>query len=207
MSQRATVDRIVDAAGQLFAERGFAETSLRAITSKAGVNLAAVNYHFGSKKVLIQAVFSRFLDPLASNLSRAITAFQVTNGSVDPEAILHLLVDQVIAVKGVRDLATCMKLVGLAFSQGQEHLKGYLQAGYGEVFQAYRQLLIKACPDLPMADLFWRIYFILGSAVFTLSGATALQAIAASDDDVNDGLEGIMRKMVPFMAAGLRAHT
>lgn len=57
MAQSETVERILDAAEQLFAERGFAETSLRLITSKAGVNLAAVNYHFGSKKALIQAVF------------------------------------------------------------------------------------------------------------------------------------------------------
>jgi len=56
MAQAGTVDRILDTAEVLFAQKGFAETSLRAITSKAGVNLAAVNYHFGSKEALIQAV-------------------------------------------------------------------------------------------------------------------------------------------------------
>src|SRR6056297_1650117 len=61
--QPDTVTRILDTAEVLFAERGFAETSLRNITSKAKVNLAAVNYHFGSKKSLIQAVFARYLDP------------------------------------------------------------------------------------------------------------------------------------------------
>ena len=66
MAQSETVERILDAAEQLFAEKGFAETSLRLITSKAGVNLAAVNYHFGSKKALIQAVFSRFLGPFCN---------------------------------------------------------------------------------------------------------------------------------------------
>ncbi|TVP55269.1 MAG: TetR/AcrR family transcriptional regulator, partial [Halomonadaceae bacterium] len=63
MAQSETVDRILDAAEELFAERGFSETSLRMITSHARVNLAAVNYHFGSKKALIQAVFARFLTP------------------------------------------------------------------------------------------------------------------------------------------------
>ncbi len=43
--------KILDAAEQLFAEHGFKETSLRTITSKAGVNLASVNYHFGDKKI------------------------------------------------------------------------------------------------------------------------------------------------------------
>ncbi|HCH31325.1 MAG TPA: TetR family transcriptional regulator, partial [Oceanospirillaceae bacterium] len=52
----STIDRILDAAEVEFAAHGFVETSLRTITTKAKVNLAAVNYHFGSKKGLIQAV-------------------------------------------------------------------------------------------------------------------------------------------------------
>lgn len=209
MSQSATVDRILDAAEKLFAEHGFAETSLRSITSKAGVNLAAVNYHFGSKKALIQAVFSRFLDPFVSKLSKALVKYQDNNDAIDLEEILHLLVDQIMVVepRSPEDLSVCMRLIGLAYTQGQGHLKKYLQEVYGDVFQAYLQLLVKACPNLPMGDLFWRVYFILGSAVFTLSGANALRAIAESDYGVNYELEEIMRKMVPFMAAGLRAHT
>ncbi|WP_257263971.1 TetR/AcrR family transcriptional regulator [Endozoicomonas sp. ONNA2] len=209
MSQSATVDRILDAAEKLFAEHGFAETSLRSITSEAGVNLAAVNYHFGSKKSLIQAVFSRFLDPFVSNLSEALVRYQDNNDAIDLEEILHLLVDQVMAVKprSPEDLSVCMRMIGLAYTQGQGHLKKYLRDVYGEVFQACLELLIKACPDLPVNDLFWRVYFILGSAVFTLSGADALMAIAESDYGVRSELEDIMRKMVPFMAAGLRSHS
>ncbi len=209
MSQSATVDRILDAAEKLFAEHGFAETSLRSITSNAGVNLAAVNYHFGSKKALIQAVFSRFLDPFVSKLSKALVKYQDNNDAIDLEEILHLLVDQIMVVepRSPEDLSVCMRLIGLAYTQGQGHLKKYLREVYGDVFQACLQLLVKACPNLPMGDLFWRVYFILGSAVFTLSGANALRAIAESDYGVNYELEEIMRKMVPFMAAGLRAHT
>ena len=68
MAQSDTVDRILDAAEVLFADRGFSETSLRMITSKAKVNLAAVNYHFGSKNALIHAVFARFLTPYSATL-------------------------------------------------------------------------------------------------------------------------------------------
>ncbi len=205
----ATVDKILDAAEKLFAEFGFAETSLRSITSKAGVNLAAVNYHFGSKKALIQAVFSRFLDPFIDKLAGALAGYEQKSQPVDLEEILHLLVDQIMAVqpRNPEDLSVCMRLIGLAYTQGQGHLKKYLRDVYGEVFQAYLQLMVRACPGLPVGDLFWRVYFILGSAVFTLSGASALRAIAEADYGVNYDLEQIMRKMVPFMAAGLRAHT
>src|SRR5499427_8524856 len=60
----ATQEKILDSAEELFMEHGFEATSLRAITAAARVNLAAVNYHFGSKEELFQAVLSRRLDPM-----------------------------------------------------------------------------------------------------------------------------------------------
>src|SRR5438477_4352893 len=59
-----TKTRILDAAERLFVEHGFEATSLRSLTSAAGVNLAAVHYHFGSKEELFQAVLTRRLDPM-----------------------------------------------------------------------------------------------------------------------------------------------
>src|ERR1700675_2652533 len=60
----ATKEKILDTAEALFMEHGFEATSLRAITTTAGVNLAAVNYHFGSKEELFQTVLTRRLDPM-----------------------------------------------------------------------------------------------------------------------------------------------
>ncbi len=208
MSQSVTVERILDAAEQLFAEHGFAETSLRSITSRAAVNLAAVNYHFGSKKALIHAVFSRFLDPFTENLSIALDAAEDNQSIPDLEKSLHMLVDQVMAVKprGANDLTIFMRLIGLGYSQGQGHLKKYLNEVYGTVFERYFQILIRSCPELPAGDMFWRVNFILGATVFTMSGANALRAIAENDYGTQYELEDILRKMVPFMAAGLRSH-
>ena len=63
-SPAETRERILDAAETLFAERGFAATSLRAIAARAEVNLAATHYHFGSKKGLLAAVFHRRIAPI-----------------------------------------------------------------------------------------------------------------------------------------------
>ena len=83
MVQSETVERILDAAQQLFAERGFAETSLRTITARAGVNLAAVNYHFGSKDALIQAVFMRFLGPFCLRLEGELDRLEGRSASLE----------------------------------------------------------------------------------------------------------------------------
>jgi AcrR family transcriptional regulator len=67
-----TSQRILDAAELLFVEHGFAGTSMRQITSAAGVNIAAVNYYFGSKDGLFQAVFERRAEPFAQLSTRKI---------------------------------------------------------------------------------------------------------------------------------------
>src|SRR6202171_5183423 len=71
-----TKTRILDAAEHLFMEHGFEATSLRQLTSAAGVNLAAVNYHFGSKEELFQAVLTRRLDPMKQERIALLTRFE-----------------------------------------------------------------------------------------------------------------------------------
>ena len=62
----STKDRILGAAEELFAQFGFAGTSLRQVTSRADVNIAAVNYHFGSKENLVNEVFRRRMDEMSA---------------------------------------------------------------------------------------------------------------------------------------------
>lgn len=210
MAQSETVERILDAAELLFAEKGFAETSLRLITSKAGVNLAAVNYHFGSKKALIQAVFSRFLGPYCASLERELDRRQGRPDSRPTlEELLEMLVEQALAVKPRNgdDLSIFMRLLGLAFSQSQGHLRRYLEEMYGRVFRRYMQLVHEAAPKIPPIELFWRVHFMLGAAAFSMSGIKALRAIAENDFGVDTSIEQVMRLMVPFLAAGMRTDS
>ncbi len=210
MAQSETVERILDAAEQLFAEKGFAETSLRLITSKAGVNLAAVNYHFGSKKALIQAVFSRFLGPFCVSLERELDRREaLAGGRQSLEQLLEILVEQAMAVKprSGDDLSIFMRLLGLSFSQSQGHLRRYLDDMYGKVFRRYMALVHQAAPAIPAIELFWRVHFMLGAVSFSMSGIKALRAISEDDFGVKTSIEQVMRMMVPFLAAGMRADS
>ncbi|MBF8781103.1 TetR/AcrR family transcriptional regulator [Pseudomonas fulva] len=210
MAQSETVERILDAAEQLFAERGFAETSLRLITSKASVNLAAVNYHFGSKKALIQAVFSRFLGPFCATLERELERRQArADQRPSLEELLEMLVEQALAVqpRSNNDLSIFMRLLGLAFSESQGHLRRYLEDMYGKVFRRYMSLVSEAAPRIPPLELFWRVHFMLGAAAFSMSGIKALRAISENDFGLDTSIEQVMRLMVPFLAAGMRADS
>lgn len=206
MSQKDTVERILDAAEALFAERGFAETSLRTITSTAGVNLAAVNYHFGSKKDLIHAVFVRYLDPLADALNDEFQRAEQEHKVLDIPDLLALITRSVYKVHGhsAKRVIGFMRLIGLAYTQSQGHLREYLSDRYGSVFRRFVSSLRPACPELGDEDLFWNTHFALGAAIFTLSNQEALGAILESDTGDATDINQVVVRLLPFMSAGIQ---
>lgn len=210
MAQNDTITRILDAAEELFAEQGFAETSLRSITAKAEVNLAAVNYHFGSKKVLIQAVFARFLDPFGKMVEISIDHYERQNpeGVLSVEEILRYVARALAGVSegDRRKLTIFMRLAGLAYNQGQGHLRKFLQKEYRGIFRRLMGLITKATPELQPVERFWRFHFMLGSAAFTLSSMENLQAIVEHDFDTKCTEEDVIGYLLPFLAAGIRAE-
>ncbi|NLD13930.1 MAG: TetR/AcrR family transcriptional regulator [Gammaproteobacteria bacterium] len=208
MAQSDTVERILDAAESLFAEKGFAETSLRQITGKAGVNLAAVNYHFGSKKSLIQAVFARFLDPFCESMEQALEQRRDLDAATqDLESLLRLLIEQTLSLtpRSGQDLSIFMRLLGLAFTQSQGHLRRFLNERYGTLWRRYMGLLQQTAPQISPAELFWRVHFMIGTVAFTMSGIKALRAISESDFAARVSTEQVMHLMLPFLAAGMQA--
>ncbi|WP_275288351.1 TetR/AcrR family transcriptional regulator [Halomonas elongata] len=210
MAQPDTVTRILDTAEVLFAERGFAETSLRNITSKAKVNLAAVNYHFGSKKSLIQAVFSRYLDPFTTRFHAALDELEAKHrqdGSDIPlEELLETMARTVLEVPAERNsLKVFMRLLGLAYSQAQGHLRRYIQDEYGSVFTRFTELVRRATPELPDAERFWRLHFVLGTVIFTLSGLDALRDIAEQDYDEHVTVRDLVRRLRPVVVSAMQA--
>ncbi|MEC9482227.1 MAG: TetR/AcrR family transcriptional regulator [Halomonas sp.] len=208
MAQIDTVTRILDTAEVLFAERGFAETSLRTITSKAKVNLAAVNYHFGSKKALIQAVFARYLDPFTERFHAVLDELEAEYAErpIPLEVLLENMARTVLEVPAERNsLKVFMRLLGLAYTQAQGHLRRFIQAHYGSVFTRFAELVRRATPELPDAERFWRLHFMLGTVIFTLSGLDALRDIAEKDYGEHVSVRDLIRRLRPVVVAGMNA--
>jgi len=208
MSPSDTVEKILHAAGVLFAERGFAETSLRTITGMADVNLAAVNYHFGSKKALIQAVFGRFLEPFCQHLNSELD--NALNRNADKpltiETILQCVSATLLHTTEHTELSIqrITRLLSLAYTQSQEHLRQYLVSSYGSTYERFAQLVHKAVPNMSPVEFYWRLYFMLGAATFTLSSYESLRAILNSDYQEDTDLEHVLELMVPSLAAILK---
>jgi AcrR family transcriptional regulator len=86
-----TRDRVLGAAERLFATRGIDAVSVRDITEAAGANLAAVNYHFGSKRGLVVAIVERRADQLAARRSELLDALEASD-SVDLRSVIEAMV-------------------------------------------------------------------------------------------------------------------
>ncbi|MDF1781082.1 MAG: TetR family transcriptional regulator [Alcanivoracaceae bacterium] len=205
MTQANTVERILDTAEVLFAQKGFAETSLRAITSKAGVNLAAVNYHFGSKEALIQAVFERFLNPFCGMLETRMD--DSLEQSLTLEKLLGLVSRTALDThrSDTRRVAIFFRLSGLAYTQAQGHMRRFLRERYGAVFGRFLHLLTAATPTLTPLERFWRVHFALGATTFALSGMESLLAISNNDLPQSIKPEQVNDMLLEFVAGGIRA--
>ena len=204
-SRSDTKTRILDAAEKLFAERGFSETSLRLITSKAEVNLASVNYHFGSKKELIRAVLARYLDVFMPSASNAINELIGRDKKASLDAIFSSLVGPLLELNKVRNEGTSifLQLLGRGYIESQGHLRWFITTHYGEHLDQFVQAVSGSAPHIPPAEMFWRLHFTLGTIVFTMASADALNEIAEADFGEHNDIEAVIRKVIPYMAAGV----
>jgi AcrR family transcriptional regulator len=204
-----TRERILLAAEQEFVAHGFAGTTLRAITSRAGVNLAAVNYHFGSKEALVGEVFARHLGPLnrarIAHLDRLEA--EAAGAPLAPGKVIEAMVAPALQVSRdpLRGGARFLRLLGRAFSEPADSMRSLLPAQYREVVLRFKAALVRALPHLPEAELVWRMHFMFGAMSYAMAGNDALQLIATCSVEGADDAEAVIARLIPFLAAGLQA--
>jgi AcrR family transcriptional regulator len=203
-----TKESILDAAERLFADHGFAATSLRGITSEAGVNLAAVNYHFGSKEELIRAVFRRRLDPLNRERLELLDDVEARAGDEAPpiERIVRSFVGPALRMGQRLGPAgeTFMRMLGHASSEPSEQISRMFYEQFREVGERFQHALRRSLPELTREEVFWRLMFMVGSMAHTLAVSKKICRMFLDTSDTPDA-ETLMEHMVPFLVAGMRA--
>ncbi len=205
----ATKTRLLDAAEALFLEHGFEATSLRAITAAAGVNLAGVNYHFGSKEELFQAVLTRRLDPMNQARLDLLSRME-QDAPTAPLACEKILAALFIpALNLARDPErggkNFLRLLGRAYADPAPFIRQFLSEQYAVMIARFKAAFARALPDLPRKELSWRLHFLMGALSYTLAGTDALKLIAELAPGETDTDEILLRRLAPFLLAGLTA--
>lgn len=200
----STKERILAAAEELFAKHGFAEASLREVTRAAQVNLAAVNYHFGSKENLINEVFRRRLDELSGNRLHALES--VRGGSDALDRTLEAFIQPALQLSRQQPGgASFIKLLARAYAEHHQSLRQFLSENYGNVLRTFAQALHTLLPQLNKETLYWRLDFISGALTYAMADFGAVKRPIGRSESDHQLLAA--KEFISFAKAGLQAPT
>jgi AcrR family transcriptional regulator len=206
-SDLATHERILDAAERLFAEQGYNGTSLRAITTAARVNLAAVNYHFGDKESLYAEVLRRRLRPInAARLARLDEAI-ATAGESPPalEEVIDILLRPVFDVH--RDPARggphIVRIIARSLTEPLPFIHAVLREELHPVLGRFAQVVRRHVPHLAPEDFLWRLSFVIGAMQHTLAMLHQMSALTQGICRDND-YDGALRRFISSACAVFR---
>ena len=203
-----TKERLLDAAEEVFAREGYRAASLRAITTRAAVNLAAVNYHFGSKRGLVEAVFARRLQPMNQSRVRGLaavrTAARAAGRLPDPRALVASFVEATLdrARRGPGE-RHFMAFIVRSFSDADHTVQQTFDRFMKPVFDALQSAMAEALPGLPPAELWWRLQFAIGALIRVQH--LALAATAGKSGAPHSTDADVMHRLTDFVHAGLTA--
>jgi AcrR family transcriptional regulator len=202
-----TRDQILRAAERLFAERGFRAMTLREVTKDARVNLAAVNYHFGSKINLMRAVIEKRFQPINTERLERLDAY-IAEHCPDPvpleqiiSALFRPLFDHAKTQRGPDRVF--MQMIGRAVTEPADFMRDMHKEFFAELCSRFIGELKRSCPELSDDALQYRMFL----AVSTMIGAIAEQSRLESMTDgklKSDDLDRICNELIQFVVYGFK---
>jgi len=202
-----TRTRILDAAEQLFSEQGFRNVSLRQITQIAGVNLASVNYHFGSREALVDEVLARVIGPI--NEKRLLLLTRAEDNATSPlsiETVLDCFHRPVVEQLGdsSHQSSVYLKLAGRCFAEPDRNISSNLIALFQEVITRFMKAAGAALPHLEQEDVFWRLHFSVGTMIFALTHEDRVETFSGGNVSASSP-EDTLKRLIDFTASGMKA--
>ncbi|WP_184669645.1 TetR/AcrR family transcriptional regulator [Rhodanobacter sp. A1T4] len=199
-SSNSTKERILGAAESLFAQRGFDGASLRQLTSAAGVNLAAVNYHFGSKEKLVEQIFRRRLDALNNSRLEAL-ALVAGKENTTIEDVLAAFIRPALDLSHDESGSLFMRVLARAFAEHDDTLRQFLSENYGHVMRQFTAEFARLLPQLSKQELYWRIDLVSGALTHAMSGFGMIQRKSDVSETVHR--EQTAQHLIRFAVAGM----
>jgi AcrR family transcriptional regulator len=204
--EAATKAQVLAAAERLFALNGFQNVSVRDITAEAGVNLASVNYHFGSKDALLYEIFRRRTAEMNRERARMLHQAADRHGGKPPvREILRAYFEPALRwSKPGSERRISVQFIIRARSEGTEAMKEALSTDVSHL-RRFADALIAALPHLPREDIYWRLHFALGmlhnNRFAEFDRLHVLSEGATREADV----EALLTRMIDFAEAGFLA--
>jgi len=205
-AQAATKQAVFNAAERLFALHGFQNVSVRDITAEAGVNLASVNYHFGSKDALLFEIFRRRTAELNRERARMLHEAAARHGGKPPvrEILEAYFAPPLRWSAPDNERRISIQFIIRARSEGTAQMREVLRNDVSHLAR-FADALMAARPDLPREDVYWRLHFVLGM-VHQNRFAEFDRLHHLSEGATREGdTDALLRRMLDFAEAGFNA--
>ena len=202
----STRQRLMEASGQLFADHGWKAVSIRAIAAAADVNVAALNYHFGSKEQLLTEIFAALAKPIVEERMRLLAEIERSGETPPLEAILEAFLRPALAVGSDRQFGrrAFVKLRARLATESEAFSRKILASTFDESSNAFLTALERALPEISRADLESRFHLMLGAMFYTMADPGRIQSLTHGRCDPSR-IEDALRHTIPFLAAGFRS--
>jgi AcrR family transcriptional regulator len=204
MSSDRTRASILDAAERLYADRGFADVTLRDIVAAADVNLAAVNYHFGSKDELIAELFvTRSLATNRERLNELKAAEAAGGGRADIASILRALVGPPLrgCLGPDHERSTAARFMIRASIESVPPIRRIKNREIDHL-RKFAAAMRRSLPDCSDVDLYWGLHFALAMAHQTIRDGERLTKLSEGLCDLND-VAGVIERIVAVSVMAL----
>lgn len=201
-----TSERILDAAEQVFASRGFFGASLRDITSAAGVDLALANYHFGSKEELFEAVLMRRAEILNRERLELLDKAQrdAAPAPASAEAVIDAFTHPLLNRSARGGPAWKAYFAVVAQVNNSPRWGGAVMTKYFDpVVDRFIAALRETLPGCDPRDLYWSYHFLSGAITLTFAETGRIDKLSRGLCRSSD-LDSVHERLVPFFADGFR---
>jgi AcrR family transcriptional regulator len=207
MSHVDTKQRILDTAEHLFARDGYHATSLRSITAEAEANLAAVNYHFGSKEALLESIIDRRLSPLNAvrlgQLEALLKKAEEADTLPDCREVLRTFIEPTLRLrKQGSGTENFVALIGRTLAEPQGVAMSIFMRHMEPLMVRLFQALELSLPDVSRQLLFWRVHFMMGSLSHVMR-CHERHSIVPEDVNIDMSVAEEVEVFLDFAVAGL----
>ena len=211
MAGNDTKELILEAAEKLFTENGYHGTSVRTITKEAGVNLASINYHFGSKDALLEALFAYRFGPInsmrAERINEILSSAQAKGKRPEARDVLRAFITPVFDnERSCGSMGKLSVLVHMAHSGNDAVMMKTLAKTFKPAMDLLFKALKAALPDIPESELKWKVHFFIGGFAHTIRISMMQgKGFKAPAFPKPTKREDLINLMVAYFSAGMEA--
>jgi len=198
--------KILDVAEEIFAEQGYAPTSLRSIARRADVNPALISYYFGSKEKLFERVFKRRGEDIARRWDELLDALEARPGQTPTAEELmraYLTAEFEMKRSGVEGRRFVRLQARIHDETDAMHFRLRREV-YDRATRRYLAALERALPEVDAADIHWRMMFVIGAFLYMMAGVDRLEDLSGGRY-ASDNIDELVERLTTFVVAGMAA--